>query len=263
MTVHRVTDKNTIRHLFADRHDACIWSCLQDCMGEAYSDHPTEPQAAAIFVAGFCFFAGKANLELVQTKPIDCREEYMIMIPPSPEWERMIKEDYKDRATRRMRYTTKKDPSTFDRDKLAQIVANLAAEYELRPIDRELYETILTLPWAWDLCGNIPGGYENFAANALGFVILHDGEIVSGASTYAYYRGGIEIQIDTREDYRRRGLATICGAKLILECLARGLYPSWDAHNPESLALAQKLGYVFDEEYVSYEIYPYCGYLND
>ncbi|NLM39223.1 MAG: GNAT family N-acetyltransferase [Firmicutes bacterium] len=35
------------------------------------------------------------------------------------------------------------------------MVADLSAEYELRPINRDFYETILTLPWAWDLCGNI------------------------------------------------------------------------------------------------------------
>ena len=65
------------------------------------------------------------------------------------------------------------------------------------------------------------------------------------------------MEIDTRQDYRRRGLATICGAALILECLARGLYPNWDAHNRESIALAQKLGYVFDREYTCYEVYPW------
>ena len=79
-----------------------------------------------------------------------------------------------------------------------------------------------------------------------------DGEIVSGASSYSSYVRGIEIEIDTREDYRRRGLAYICGAKLVLECLGRGWYPSWDAQNQWSVALAEKLGYHFDHEYVTY-----------
>lgn len=78
--------------------------------------------------------------------------------------------------------------------------------------------------------------------------------MVSGASSYTVYRGGIEIEIDTRIDYRRQGLALACGAKLIMECLKRGLYPSWDAQNPGSVALSQKLGYHFDREYPVYEI---------
>ena len=88
-----------------------------------------------------------------------------------------------------------------------------------------------------------------------GVVILKDGEPVSGASSYSGYLGGIEVEIGTREDFRRKGLACICGAKLVLECMERGLYPSWDAQNLWSAALAQKLGYHFDKEYPAYEIY--------
>ena len=65
---------------------------------------------------------------------------------------------------------------------------------------------------------------------------------------------GIEIEIDTREDYRRQGLAYVCGARLILECLDRGLYPSWDAQNKASVALAEKLGYHYSHTYTVYEI---------
>ena len=64
--------------------------------------------------------------------------------------------------------------------------------------------------------------------------------------------GGIEIE--TREDYRRKGLAYICGAKLILECLKREWYPSWDAQNKWSVSLAEKLGYHFAYEYTAYEV---------
>ena len=67
--------------------------------------------------------------------------------------------------------------------------------------------------------------------------------------------GGIEIEIDTKEECRRRGLALACGARLILECLDRGLYPSWDAANLDSVRLAEKLGYRFDRAYTAYETY--------
>lgn len=87
------------------------------------------------------------------------------------------------------------------------------------------------------------------------FLILKDGVPVSGASSYSTYRSGIEVEIDTREDHRREGLATVCGAKLILECLKRNLYPSWDAHNAWSAALAEKLGYRFSHEYAAYETF--------
>ncbi len=46
----------------------------------------------------------------------------------------------------------------------------------------------------------------------------------------------------------------ICGAKLILECLKREWYPSWDAQNKWSVSLAEKLGYHFAYEYTAYEV---------
>lgn len=42
--------------------------------------------------------------------------------------------------------------------------------------------------------------------------------------------------------------------RLILECLSKGLYPSWDAQNKASLELSKKLGYHFDKEYTVYEV---------
>ncbi len=55
-------------------------------------------------------------------------------------------------------------------------------------------------------------------------------------------------------DNRMMGFSWIFGAKLILECLDRGLYPGWDAQNKWSAALAQKLGYHIEREYTAYEV---------
>ena len=65
--------------------------------------------------------------------------------------------------------------------------------------------------------------------------VMRNGEPVSGASSYSGWPGGIEIEIDTREDYRRQGLAYAAAAALILACLDRGLYPSWDAQHLASV----------------------------
>ena len=83
-------------------------------------------------------------------------------------------------------------------------------------------------------------------------LVLRGEELVAGASSYSGWPGGIEVEIDTRPDCRRQGLATAAGAGLILACLDRGWYPSWDAQNKESLGLAEKLGYHFSHEYLVY-----------
>ena len=98
----------------------------------------------------------------------------------------------------------------------------------------------------------------------LGVCILTGGEVVAGISSYSGYgrrsdenlgcHGGIEIEVVTREDYRRKGLAYIGAARLLLECDKRGLYPNWDAANKMSVGLAEKLGYHFSHEYVVYKV---------
>ena len=87
--------------------------------------------------------------------------------------------------------------------------------------------------WSVDLCSQF-ANYADYQRQALGVAILYQGELVAGASPYSVYDGGIEIEIDTKPEYRQQGLATVCGAKLILECLERNLYPSWAAHDPVS-----------------------------
>lgn len=84
---------------------------------------------------------------------------------------------------------------------------------------------------------------NNCWKNKILYVYGEKAALVSGTSSYSRYREGIEIEIDTRKDCRRKGFPYACGAKLILECRKRNLYPSLDAHNKASAALAEKLGY--------------------
>ena len=98
------------------------------------------------------------------------------------------------------------------------------------------------------------GSKEKYLELGRGMVILKDGKIVSGASSYTRYKEGIEIEVDTAEPERRKVLASIVCSALILDCLDEGLYPSWDAHDMNSVQLARKFGYEFDHEYTAYEV---------
>lgn len=88
----------------------------------------------------------------------------------------------------------------------------------------------------------------------IGFVLYKDETAVSGATSFSIFNGGIEIEIATHPDYRRKALATITASALMLHCLERDLYPSWDGANMESVRLAQKLGYILKEPYDTYFI---------
>jgi hypothetical protein len=93
---------------------------------------------------------------------------------------------------------------------------------------------------------------EQFLDLGLGYVILHKGQVVSGASSYASYSAGIEIEVDTREDYRGLFGKSLCGS-VNFSLFRPRTYPSWDAHTLTSLKLAEQLGYQLDKPYRAYE----------
>lgn len=254
--VYEITDTNNVSSLFGQWEETLIWSCLQGIMGKIYADNLNTPTAAMAIIGDFTFFAGKPNIELVSYKPDWCAQNYMIMIPQNELWKNAVIDFYGKRANVISRYAIKKEPHIFDKKKLEKAVASLPKQYTLSMIDERLYQLCKAEVWSADLVSQFPN-YENYCKFGIGAVICKENIIISGASSYSRYNEGIEIEIDTRAEYRRRGLAYVCGAKLILECLKRNLYPSWDAHNKSSVALAEKLGYHYSHTYTAIEIYDY------
>lgn len=240
--------------LFEGWQETMVWSCLQNVMGSLYGDSK-EPSSAVIALGDFCFLAGRPEREIALYRPDGSREDFRILVPGDRGWERVIEDCYGSKARKTVRYAIKKEPDIFDREKLRAAVEGLPEGFELKMMDRELFAYCRETQWCEDFV-SVYRDYGQYSKYGMGALVLKDGRPVSGASSYSGYEGGIEIEIDTREDYRRRGLAYICGAKLILECLSRGWYPSWDAQNLWSVALAEKLGYRFSHEYTAYEIFP-------
>jgi len=245
---------DSIARIFNNCNDTLIRSCLQGIMGEIHTNK--EKDAAMAILGDFVFFSGNPSEELVRFKPDSCKNDFIIMIPENDDWANLIEKCYGDKAKKITRYAIKKEPEVFDKYKLEQIVSNLPDGYELKIIEETEYNICRGTDWANDLVSQYKD-YSTYKGLGLGVTIFKDGELVAGASSYSTYKEGIEIEIDTRIDHRRKGLASVCGAKLILECMKRGLYPSWDAQNKGSVALAEKLGYHFSHEYVAYEIFEY------
>lgn len=239
-----------VRPLFENWSQTMVWSCLDGVMGELFVENEDCPRSALI-IAGkescFGFLAGQPNESLLQL----CEGRDIILVPQSPDWSKLIEKIYGDRVFSFERYATKKD-TLFDCNYLKQMVHGLPADFSLCPIGRSQYEELLSEDWSRDLVGNYDS-FEQFEQYGLGYVVYYQGKIVSGASSYSSYRGGIEVEVDTHSLFRRRGLAKAVAAQLILTCLKKCWYPSWDAHNLASLALAERLGYELDAAYQVYE----------
>ena len=245
--VYELKDTSKVLDLCEGWQETLIWSCLERVMGKVFVTDPERPVSALAFVGCFGFYAGKPDRELVAAKP----DGFVIMVPRDEAWAALIGECWPD-AKQVTRYAIRKD-TRFDRTALKRERDSLPAGYELREIDAELYDLCLEDPVTRDFVSPFEskGKYLELGR---GMVILKDGRIVSGASSYTRYRGGIEIEVDTVESERGKHLASAVCAALILRCLEEGLYPSWDAQNMTSVRLAEKLGYEFDHEYAAYEV---------
>ena len=245
--LYKLTDPSKAAHLFEGWQETLIYSCLQKVMGKVIVTDLMDPKSVMAYVGCFAFYAGKPDRELVINKP----EGFVIMVPQNKAWEACIEECF-PMAKRVNRYAIKKE-TQFDKDRLRNMVVKLPDGYKLKEIDEEIYDMCLPSPVTRDFVSSFESK-EKYLEIGRGMVILKSGRIVAGASSYTRYKEGIEIEVDTIEDERRKGLATIVCAALILQCLEEGLYPSWDARNMNSVRLAEKPGYEFDHEYTAYEV---------
>jgi len=85
-----------------------------------------------------------------------------------------------------------------------------------------------------------------FHQNGGGWCIAEGDEVAAIAFSSFRFGDELEIGVETRPSFRRRGLARLAAAALIESCLAQRLRPVWSCRkeNLGSYALAQRLGFV-------------------
>lgn len=245
--IYELTDTSKVKPVFEGWNETMIYSCLQKVMGKIYVTDPDSPVSAMACAGCFAFYAGVPDRELVKAKP----KGFVIMTPQNKDWETCIEECF-PAARKVIRYAIKKD-TQFDLSYLRSVVKKLPKGYELKEIDKETYDLCLADPVTTDFVSSFDSK-EKYLEIGRGMVVMKSGRIVAGASSYTRYNEGIEIEVDTVAEERRKGLALAACAALILRCINERLYPSWDAQNMDSVHLAEKLGYVFDHEYTAYEV---------
>lgn len=238
--------------MFESFDSTIILSCLQGHMGSAWVDDLENPTVAQITVGIFVFYAGNHNaLEakgLLYNLP-----DFTLAIVRTDEWKKLVETVHKGSIEKFQRYSFEKNPNHLDRLHMQNLLSTLPDGYELKRIDA----TLVREPSLHELSEDFFSQFhsiDDYLELGVGFAIVNDGKVVSGATSFSIYDGGIEIEVATHPNHTRKGLATVTASALILECLDRGIYPSWDGANIESVKLAQKLGYIFKESYDTYYI---------
>lgn len=105
---------------------------------------------------------------------------------------KLIEECY-PKAKKVTRYAIKKD-TTFDKIMLQNEVRKLPIGYELKKIDADIYDQCLGNPATEDFVSAFESK-EKYLQIGRGMVILKNGIIVAGASSYTRYNEGIEIEV--------------------------------------------------------------------
>lgn len=239
-----------VKSLFACCNDTTCWTVLQGIAGQIWCDKELQPAYGICTYGDFAFAAGVPEADICQEAFVEIpRGKELIWVPLTEEWSRKLADCQELKAGLRYAVTKKKDQ--FDKVLLQRYIDGLKPEYRISPITYKIAEQVLKEDWSRDFCANYQS-IEDYLEHGEGYVILDGEKVIAGASSYSYYDKGIEIEIATHPNYRRQGLATIVGARLVLGCVEKGLYPSWDAANWESVKTSRKLGYEFLNEYTVY-----------
>lgn len=124
---------------------------------------------------------------------------------------------------------------------LSAFAKRIPADCEIRPIDAELFKQIQDYEFYAEMFGSPGRALEK----GFGYCLMQGEAILSEVFAGASHQGVIEIGVNTREAYHRKGYATITCSALISEAERRGYRTYWNcaAQNTASVALAHRLGF--------------------
>lgn len=228
-----------------------LWEAGLNGTGRAWADAPVNPRAAVMAVGDFLLCGGEAETALLRAAVASARKPWLVYAPGR--WLQALEGVAPFRLTERQAFQPDVQPEDAH---LRGLVAHLPEDVCLRPLEGPWIPWCRLQAWSRDFVSQFTD--EGFAAEGLGMLVMREGQPVSGAASYVRYPGGLEVQVTTRESCEGRGYATLAAAGLILRAHAQGLAATWDAANPVSARIAEKLGYRPADRYSVAELDEKC-----
>lgn len=249
--------RQLIEPLCQGENKVLVRSAAEGAMGRVWVPDLVNPSYCLIRLGDFVYLFGVCpkGEQALELRALLYRECSGAFITPSDErWAGWLEEMFAGEYRMMSRYAMRRDKNHFDVADLEGYAGSLPESIRMKRMDKKLYYQAMKEQWSRDFCANFESP-EEFLRDGLGFVAMDGRKIVSGCSAYGISQGMMEIQVETKKEYQRQGLALACSARFILTCLEMGIYPSWDAVSLQSVGLAEKLGYVFDREYKVFLIF--------
>jgi RimJ/RimL family protein N-acetyltransferase len=226
-----------------------ISAALEGTTGSVEVDNVIHPRVARIALADFHLVAGDpaapAAAAALAAVPAG---HHLVVAPP---WEELVWDC--GRLIHVYERFAFHEPPVWDQARLAAMRASVPQGLVLERITDQTVEAFARLDESF--VNNFKTA-EDFLSRGVGFGIrkAETGEFVAGCSSFVISSRSVEFEIETREDYQRRGLALATGAALIEYCLDYGLEPCWDAAHEGSARLAERLGFVSCGPYYAYRM---------
>jgi len=247
----KAANRNILIPLFKDcQYDRVIIdSVLEGNFGSAYADSASHPTVGRLDSGEFTMLGG--NPVAAGAKVLLRHAPIYYVTPQDNEWRRLLQLEFGARISA-LPFTnfSSKSLSTAH---LAKLTWAVPSTFELKRIDKPLAERLpsdVGNEYFFETFHSI----DDFLGRGIGFCILYQEKIVSSATSMARSNKAIDIEIETVPDFRKQGLGTAVGAKLVSYCLENRIEPRWLAANAVSEKLALKLGYIRQETYETYEI---------
>ncbi len=225
-------------------------------MGRIWVPDLINPSFCLILLGDFAYLLGicpkgEQTMELKEQLYKQCSRGFIT--PADERWSEWLEESFAGEFRVMSRYSMCRDRNHFSEDVLIKYIRELPAGIRILKMDQRLYQLAWKEDWNRNFC-SIYKTPEDFDRDGLGFAALDGQQIISCCSAFGISQGTIPVEIATRKEYKRQGIALACGASFILACLELGIYPCWDAHDLPSASLAEKLGYIFEKEYQVYKL---------
>lgn len=174
---------------------------------------------------------------------------YNLLMPSAPGWVEIAQRQFGQKLKQFPRYSF--SGADLNTTHLESLLANSPVHQNIEPLTAETAAALAGVPDSYFEISDFESA-QDFAARSFGFAASDHGSVMGVAYGSLVCSRGIEVSIFVEEAYRRRGVATALASSLLIESLRRGLRPNWDAANPESCRLAEKLGYIPTGTYNAY-----------
>lgn len=248
-----LTKTNRLRLAQAFRHnrrvDISIDCVLEDQMGRAFVDDLERPSAFMLDVSGFCYFAGDANSAGGQ-EMLAALRPYSLFMPSPQSWAEAAQAMYGERFVAFPRYSF--SSARLSREHLTGLLQASPWRERVRRLDDEELVTAVSQSDEGIFDSGAFDSAADFVARGIGYCLL-EGDAVQGVAYASLVASrGIEVSIVVLPAYRRQGVATALAAAMLSDCLAQNMDANWDAANPPSCSLAEKLGYTPTGTYTAY-----------